>query len=151
MSAGRPSMYSDELAERICDSMVEGADLVTVCKAEDMPARSTVYRWMDERPEFKTRIARAREGLADFYDHKIGMIAEACKAETANADRVKISALQWRASKVAPRTYGDRVATELSGPGGGPIQAEGVGRDLDIGRRLAFLLQKGVSNLEDGC
>jgi hypothetical protein len=31
--------------------------------------------------------------------------------------------LQWRASKLAPKKYGDKVQQEVSGPDGGPVQA----------------------------
>ena len=34
--------------------------------------------------------------------------ANDCTAETAQADKVKISAYQWRASKLKPKVYGDR-------------------------------------------
>ena len=43
---------------------------------------------------------------------KILAVADACTVETAAADRVKISAYQWRAAKLAPRKYGDRQQIE---------------------------------------
>jgi hypothetical protein len=50
--------------------------------------------------------------------------AMACTPETAQADRVKISASQWRASKLAPKVYGDKSEVAVTGASGGPVQSE---------------------------
>ena len=36
--------------------------------------------------------------------------------------RLRVDSRKWLASKLAPKKYGDRLAAELSGPDGGPIQ-----------------------------
>lgn len=105
----RSSGYTEEIANRICERMIEGEDIVTICKDPEMPSRRTVYRWMDEHPEFDTQCARAREGLADFEANQIALIATKCTPESAPADRVKLSALQWLASKRAPKRWGDKI------------------------------------------
>jgi hypothetical protein len=33
-----------------------------------------------------------------------------------------VDSLKWHLCKLAPKKYGDKVAAELSGPDGGPIQ-----------------------------
>jgi carboxylesterase type B len=50
--------------------------------------------------------------------------AMACTPETAQADRVKISAFQWRASKLAPKVYGDKSEVAVTGASGGAMQTE---------------------------
>lgn len=77
---------------------------------------------MEADPHFAAKCARAREAQADLMDERILEVADNCTPETAQADRVKISAYQWRASKLAPKKYGDKVVNEHSGPNGGPIQ-----------------------------
>ena len=59
--------------------------------------------------------------------------ANASTAETAAADRVKISAYQWRAAKLRPKKYGDLQRLEHSGPDGGPIQSE---TKIDVAKAL---------------
>lgn len=120
-SAGRPSKYSDKIADEICERMVNGEEIVKICLDEDMPSRTTVYRWMAERPDFGARIARAREGLADYVAWQIAELSQNCTNETANPDRVKLAALQWRAARLAPKRYSEKHITEVSGPDGGPI------------------------------
>jgi hypothetical protein len=59
---------------------------------------------------------------ADLMDDLILDTAGSCTAETAAADRVKIGAYQWRASKLAPKKYGDKVALVGGGDGDAPIR-----------------------------
>jgi hypothetical protein len=101
--------FSQEVADIICERMIEGEDLVTICKDEGMPSRATVYRWMAENPAFETQCARAREGLADHDAHQIAQIAENCTEGTAQSSRVKLAALQWLAAKRSPKRWGDKI------------------------------------------
>ena len=116
---GRPSIFTEDMANKIFVELTEGKSLIDICAPDDMPHRVTVYRWMDQRPEFAARIVRGREGQADYVDHMIARIAEDCSAETALADRVKLAACQWRAARLNPRRYGDRTFSqhEIGPPG----------------------------------
>lgn len=94
--------------------------MVQICDDPRMPNRRTVLRWMEADPEFATRCARAREMQADLMDDKIISLIESVTPESAPADRVRLSALQWRASKLAPKKYGDKLG--LTDGEGGPLQ-----------------------------
>jgi hypothetical protein len=120
---GRPTKYREALADRICEAMIDGTDLMSICARPGFPDRVTVYRWMSSRPDFATRIDKAREALGDHAAYQIGQIAENCTNETAGADRVRLAALQWRASKVSPRRYSDRKVNEVVGANGGAVEA----------------------------
>ena len=104
--------------------MLNGESLIKICKLEHMPSRASVYRFFDARPDFEARCARAREGMADFLVDEIEELAEATTEANVQSMKVKISTKQWRAMKMAPRIYGDRTRTELTGEGGGPIQVK---------------------------
>lgn len=121
---GRPSGYNEATATEICHRMINGENLTAICKDEHMPSRVTVYDWMEAHPEFRTRCARAREGLADFLVDEIEQLAKETTEENVNSMKVKISTKQWRAMKMAPRIYGDRTTTEITGANGAPIQLE---------------------------
>ena len=58
----RPTSYSDNIADAICDFLGEGLSLVQICEREDIPHRSTILRWMSTNPGFAAKVARAREG-----------------------------------------------------------------------------------------
>lgn len=121
---GRPSKYTPEIAERIFVEMANGKDMVEICMADDMPDRTTVYRWTLQHPEFAALCARAREALADYEFYRAKKLADDCTEENVNSARIKLNHLQWRIMKVSPRTYGDKTQTELTGANGGPIKVE---------------------------
>jgi hypothetical protein len=120
--AGRPSSYSEEIAENIIGGLMDGRSLVQICEDEGMPNRRTVLRWMENDGDFAARCARAREMQADLMDDKIASLIDNVTPESAPADRVKLAALQWRASKLAPKKYGDKIDHTHAGPDGGPVQ-----------------------------
>ena len=130
---GRPTKYSEPLADRIFDAMIGGNDLVAICKRPGFPDRASIYRWAAERPVFAARLDRAREALGDLAAYEIGQIAANCSTETAAADRVRLAALQWRASRLAPRKYSERRVSEIVGDGGGPVAVE-QRATIDAGR-----------------
>ena len=119
---GRPTKYSEDLANIIYERMIGGEHIVQICNDETMPGRSTVYRWMDDYPEFGTRIKRAREGLADHVAWQILEMANKSTNETANADRVKLAAWQWHAARLFPKKYSEKHITEVTGADGGDIK-----------------------------
>lgn len=122
----RPSTYSDAVADQIVSRMINGESMVAICRDESMPARSTVYEWLDANAEFRTRCARAREGLADYLVDQIEQMANDTDEENYQSMKVKISTAQWRAMKMAPKIYGDRSRTEITGADGGPLTVAAV-------------------------
>ncbi len=58
---GSGSKYTEEIAEQICDLVSNGVNLRKVCRMDGMPSWRTVYNWVVEKPDFASRLARARE------------------------------------------------------------------------------------------
>ena len=65
MPGGRPTVYSPEMAARICEGLSEGKSLRTVCREEGMPSLSSVFLWIGKYPEFSEQYARAKSECAD--------------------------------------------------------------------------------------
>lgn len=118
---GRPSEYTPEVASAICDKIAEGESLRAICAADDMPDRTTVRRWLSQNEDFRLQYAHAREEQADFYADEIVDIAD--EAEDAQIARLRVDARKWKASKLAPKKYGDRTTHEHTGEGGGAIKS----------------------------
>lgn len=57
---GRPSLYTEELVEEICERLADGEPLRHICRDDHMPSWRTIYRWLDDE-ELSARIAHARE------------------------------------------------------------------------------------------
>jgi hypothetical protein len=60
---GRPSDYSTDIAMTICERLVAGESLGAICAEAGMPAKATVFRWLDGNDEFRRLYALAREVL----------------------------------------------------------------------------------------
>jgi len=130
---GRPSSYSDEKATEICLRIAEGESLRQVCRDDDMPARQTVFRWLEAEPGFRDQYRRAREMLLEYWAEEIVDIAddttldtvtrttpqgreyEAIDHENIQRSKLRVHTRQWLMSKLAPRKYGDKVEHEHHG------------------------------------
>ena len=78
-----------------------------------MPSKPAVLDWLNEDPSFATQYARAREDQADFYADEIIEIADT-EADSSKA-RNRIDARKWKASKLQPKKYGDKLDLSHSG------------------------------------
>jgi hypothetical protein len=123
---GRPTIYSEKLADEICRRLASGESLNGICKDPGMPDESTVRQWsLDNHNGFYPKYARAREIQADVFADQIIAIADDCDRDYAetpdgtipNHELVKRSALRvdarkWLVSKILPKKYGDRQTIE---------------------------------------
>lgn len=129
---GRPSSYTDEIADEICEGIANGAALHRLCaERDDLPTERTVYNWLASNEVFVQKYARARERQQDRRVDEIIVIAD--EEDDPNKARVRIDARKWAASKLAPKKYGDRVTQEHVGEGGGPVIVQQiVASDADL-------------------
>lgn len=119
---GRPGPYSDVVAEEIVRRLMEGESMRTICLDSDMPHRSTVIRWMADDDAFATKCARARELQADAIFDEMQEIADSGNPEDVQRAKLRISTMQWRASKLAPKKYGDKLDLNHGGEVGLKVQ-----------------------------
>lgn len=131
----RPSEFTQETADRICDLISEGKSLRKICEADDLPDKSTVFRWLGQNTKFRDQYARARESQADFmaedildiaddgtndYGFKEGDTAEGASAnpvflaEHVQRSKLRVDARKWLMSKLAPKKYGEKMETDLN-------------------------------------
>lgn len=136
-TTGRPSVYSEEVANAICGRLVAGESLRSICRDDDMPAKSTVLLWVVENREgFSDQYARARQAQAFGWADEILSIADDGTNDTCLDDKgnprtdydhisrskLRVDTRKWMLSRMLPKLYGDRTALEHSGPGGGPLE-----------------------------
>ena len=112
---GRPSIYSFELAKKLCGYLAAGDSLRKACKRPGMPSRDTVRLWLIEHEDFARIHAVALDLQAATWADEIRDSAEgptSAKADNSvrvQRDRLKLDALKWLLSKLKPKTYGDRL------------------------------------------
>jgi hypothetical protein len=109
---GRPTTFTQQLADKICERMANGETLRAVCRHIDLPV-STVIEWTVNNKAFSEQYAQARQKQADSYADMI--LDEAFNSHDAQIGRLRVDALKWVASKLAPKRYGDKVEVEQTG------------------------------------
>lgn len=139
MPAGRPSKYTQDIADAICERLADGESVRSMCQDEDMPSPSMVFRWLAQHEEFREQYARAREAQADAIFDEVLHIAnsplcgekrtikpdgsvEVVQSDMIEHRKLQIDARKWVAGKLAPKKYGDKL--QHTGDGGGSIKVE---------------------------
>lgn len=135
---GRPSDFTQEMADTICERLAAGESLRKMCLEDDnLPNERTVYRWLGSHEDFCQKYARARERQAEPHLEDILEIADADDIKPEDK-RVRIDARKWAMSKLAARRYGDK--TILGNDPDNPLPAPAS--DIDLARLIAFQLTK---------
>lgn len=105
-----------EIQDRLVAEIQTGRSLRQVCGDEGMPDIRTVTRWLVADADFAHKYARARMAQADVLFDRMEAVEEAVTAGTmdSHAARVVLDSMRWRASKLAPKVYGDRLDVSVS-------------------------------------
>jgi hypothetical protein len=140
---GRPTIYSEELANTIFELLANGTSLIKICQRDDMPVLSTVFDWIAKKPDFSDKYRIARDHQADYFAESIVDIAAENElrgvyrgeevtielSSTAVArNRLRMDAQKWYASKLNPRKYGDK--TILAGDDEAPLVIKTIERTI---------------------
>jgi terminase small subunit-like protein len=142
---GRPSLFTTELGDEICNRIVDGKSLRAICDEADMPDKATIFRWLsaEQQKDFCKQYVRAREAQADSLVDDILSIADDARndwmkrngdnatgyqenGEVLRRSALRIDARKWLAGKMAPKKYGDKQQIEHAGPDGGPVTLEAL-------------------------
>ena len=143
MPAGRPTIYSLDLADRICERLAAGESMRSVSRDPDMPCMATLFKWIREIEEFSQQYAKAKTESADALVEDMLHIAdnEATQELTIDGNKVtvkdgasvaharlRVDTRKWAASKLKPKKYGEKIQQEITGENGGPVEITRVER-----------------------
>lgn len=124
---GRPTSYTQEVADLICERLAEGESLRTICLDDALPDRRTVIRWKNANETFRHQYARARDEQAELYaddivdisddgtndyverTRKDGSVEAVPDYDHIARSRLRVDSRKWLLSKLKPGTYGDKI------------------------------------------
>lgn len=123
---GRPTIYSQELADNICLRISEGESLRAICRDDKMPALSTIMLWNLSNKEFSEHYARAVDARAEHLFEEILEIADdgsndymtitkgdedynVENREVTTRSKLRVDSRKWFLSKVMPKKFGDKL------------------------------------------
>lgn len=157
--AGAQSIFTVSLFTIICDRISGGESLRSVCRDPEMPAKSTVLRWLREKPELRDRYVSARDDLMEYWASDILEIAddgtqdvmpglnkfgdEVMVPNHANVqrDRLRIDSRKWLLSRLKHQVYGDRVGLEVSGEVAVKVDISSLSAREKMRRLALFMLE----------
>lgn len=132
IALGRPSTFSQDLADRICGEIVQGHSLRTICKSEEMPCVATIFNWFRSQPKFLEQYEKSKEEQADALaeemldiaddgtndwmervDDEGAIVGYRINGEHVQRSRLRLDTRKWIASKLKPKKYGDRIQTDI--------------------------------------
>ena len=138
---GRPSTYTEEMGNLICDKLTEGVSLRKLCMSEEFPSASTVYLWLDRFPEFAEKYARAREAATEDMLEDLLEIADDPKMD-AQEKRVRIDTRKWVMGRLKPKKYGDKSTVDVGNKEGETLKVDNSIDTVALTLRLAKALRE---------
>ena len=127
---GRPSIYTEELANDICTRLGLGESLRKICLSENMPSLSSVMSWLTTKPVFLEQYTRAREIQAETqFDELIDIVDQPPELSHITNNKgelveikfdssyvawmkLRVDTRKWTAARMAPKKYGEQKQAE---------------------------------------
>ena len=110
---GRPTLYTEVLADEILMRHAAGESLVKICAEPGMPSINTIGAWTIKFPEFSRARARARLDWADYLFAETLDIADNTGGKDTPAlvqrDKLRVNTRMRMVAKINPAEYGERL------------------------------------------
>ena len=106
-SRRRRSSFTPEVAQRICDRLMDGQSLRQICRDPTMPARSSIFQWLRENKEFGAEYASVKQmQIFDLEDEFLDTIrSRELNGESFERKKMRIQNLKWLITHLAAKKY----------------------------------------------
>lgn len=131
---GRPSDFTQELADKLCERLALGESMRTVCANDWAPSIQTVFSWIRTKPGFLDQYARAKQEAADAMSEDILDISDEgtndwmeksnskgkiigweVNGEAVQRSKLRVDTRKWLMSKMKPKKYADKIDLTTNG------------------------------------
>ncbi len=123
---GRPTAYTPELAEEICEVIASSElGLLHLCNARPhWPDRATIFTWRRKYADFRDKYTLAKEDqtevCVEYMQEVMNEPHKYVDEETGYTKidvpmlRLKMDTMKWQAGKLKPKKFGEKVETITS-------------------------------------
>lgn len=136
---GRPTKFTQEIADEICFRVANGESSRTICREERFPVMATLFRWLQKNIEFQKQYYQAKESMVecyaaemteiaddstnDFYERELnnGNVAVVASNELVNRSRLRVDTRKWICERLMPKKYGPKTDINLGGQKNNPL------------------------------
>lgn len=121
--------FDQNIADRICERLINGESLRKICLDDDMPSAALVCKWAAENEAFREQYAHARDAQADTLADEILDIADdgsndwmgdkdekdgtQYNGDAVQRSKLRVDARKWIAAKLKPKKYGDAALLKI--------------------------------------
>jgi len=137
---------TDELFDEICERMVNGESVRSICQDDHMPAISTLMKILRTNPNRTSQYALAMQMRADAMFEEVLNIADdgsndfmlknaddptsfALNGEHVQRSRLRVDTRKWALGRMNPKKYGEK--TFIGGVDDAPIKVQNT---IDVSR-----------------
>jgi hypothetical protein len=130
---------TDELFDEICERMVDGESVRSICKDDHMPAISTLMKILNQDPNRSAQYARALQMRADAMFEEIMDISDdgtndfmlrnaddptsvILNGEHVQRSKLRVDSRKWALGRMNPKKYGEK--TFIGGVDDAPIKVQ---------------------------
>lgn len=108
---GRPTIYTEEVVDKICELVASGKSLVKICREKDMPSVTQVHKWLTEKQDFADKYDLAKAACMEYLAEEILEIGDDTK-ESIHDRRLRTDLRKWNMARLAPKGRKDQKEEE---------------------------------------
>ena len=155
---------TDELFDEICERMVNGESVRSICKDDHMPAISTLMKILRTNPDRTSQYALATQMRADAMFEEVLNIADdgsndymlknaedptsfALNGEHVQRSRLRVDTRKWALGRMNPKKYGEK--TFIGGVEDAPIKVQNTIDVSNLSLEELDMLEKVLSSVSD--
>lgn len=113
-AVGRPSKYKSDMPQKVQDVLSQGFSFAVACGTIGV-TKETGYDWCEKVPEFSDAVRTGRAMGMAIWEKRL--------ADQAMTNPGNTAAIIFAMKNLYRENWHDKIESELSGPGGTPIQA----------------------------
>jgi hypothetical protein len=112
----------------MCERMIAGESLRSICESPGMPSRRVIFNWLDKNEEFRAKYELARQMQVEWWAHEIIEIADDSSGdfvinergervvdnENIQRSRLRVDSRKWVMAKLHPARYGDKITADIT-------------------------------------
>lgn len=114
VKAGRTiTTYTHEWADAFCLEISSGVSLKKICRRPNQPAKTTVFKWLSQKPDFAAKYARAKGSAMDAMAEEVLELSDSATKEDWQVKRLQVETRKWLMGKLNASKYSDKVTAEI--------------------------------------
>jgi len=107
--------------DAVCAMIGDGQSMTSIAESADT-TYGVLQAWLNNNPDYSARVREIRTLTARYWDEQAESVIKTSSDNLTFAQARELAHhYRWRAAKIAPREYGDKITQEITGKDGAPL------------------------------